>query len=148
MTRRRSVSEVSKIMSLVRARNTRPEQLLSKLMTSAGVRHQRHPRNLPGHPDFILRKVRVAIFVDGDFWHGRQWKIRGHSSLSAQFKNCPNRDYWVRKIQKNISRDRRVSRELRELGWSVIRCWERDLVRRPKYCVRRVLRALENEDGQ
>jgi DNA mismatch endonuclease Vsr len=148
MTPRRTNREVSRIMSLVHSRNTHPEQILSRALRRAGIRFRRQSRNLPGKPDFVLKNVQVAVFVDGDFWHGRQWRLRGLGSLAAQFKNCANKEYWLRKVQTNINRDRRVNRQLRNAGWKVIRIWERDLIRRPDYCLRRVANAMECRNGR
>jgi DNA mismatch endonuclease, patch repair protein len=104
-----------------------------------------HRSDLPGCPDFAFDRQRVLIFVDGDFWHGRQWKLRGLPNLASQFERCRNRKYWVEKIERNISRDRSNSRRLRRLGWAVLRVWESDLRKRPEVSLSRVVRALERE---
>ena len=96
-----------------------------------------------GKPDLVFRQRKVAVFVDGDFWHGRQWKNRGFPSLQAQMRGIHNRRYWVDKIERNVARDQRVNRTLRRLGWSVIRVWESDLRKTPDRCILRIVRALE-----
>jgi DNA mismatch endonuclease (patch repair protein) len=145
---RRDPSAISKIMAAVRSQGTEPELLLRKALRTLGHRLHSHPPNVPGRPDFVFSKKKVAIFVDGDFWHGRQWRLRGLQSLDLQFSKSPNRDYWIKKITSNMRRDRRTSRRLRELGWRVLRLWERDIKLRPQYCLRRIHRAIERANGQ
>ena len=92
-----------------------------------------HPPNIAGKPDFAFEHVRVVIFVDGCFWHG--CPRCGHIPAT-------NRLYWAAKITRNRTRDQRVSRKLRTLGWSVIRIWECDLRNRPQACVLRIKRKI------
>lgn len=82
------------------------------------------------------------MFVDGDFWHGRQWRLRGLRSLQSQFRSTANRSYWVRKISGNIRRDARVTRQLRRMGWRVVRIWESELKFNIEGCIRRIARML------
>lgn len=130
-------------MQRVKSKDTNPELRLRSVLRRLGVCFSSHRSDLPGCPDFVLEGQRLVVFVNGDFWHGRQWKLRGLPSLSAQFRRCANRTYWIRKIKRNISRDESNARQLRNLGWSVLRVWESDLRRRPEVCVRRLIRALE-----
>src|SRR5947209_1053612 len=118
----RTKTEVSAIMRRVRSKGTTPELRLRKALRRLKFRFSSHRADLAGCPDFVFERRRVAIFVDGDFWHGRQWKLRGLPDLASQFERCRNRDYWLKKIQRNISRDRSNSRRLRRLGWTVLRC--------------------------
>lgn|SRR5208283_677349 len=90
-----------------------------------------HPNSVPGAPDFLLEKLRVAIFVDGCFWHG--CPRCGHVPKT-------NRAYWAAKITRNKSRDLRVTRKLREQGFRVLRIWECQLRISPEKCVSRILR--------
>jgi DNA mismatch endonuclease (patch repair protein) len=90
-------------------------------------------RDLPGKPDFVFAKARLAVFVDGDFWHGRDW-----ASRKAKLHMGANADYWIEKIEGNIARDRRNRAVLRRQGWRVLRCWESAVIRSPEACGRRV----------
>ena len=139
---RRDPTLVSRIMSSVRSKNTEPELVLKRYLRRLGKRFQCQPVGMPGRPDFAFPIHRVAVFVDGDFWHGRQWRLRGFRTLSVQFSSLRNRKYWVRKITSNMKRDARSTRQLRRLGWKVVRVWEHDLKSNPRRCVRRILRAL------
>lgn len=133
----------SRIMARVKSKGTGPEMQL--LITLRALKRQivLQSPDLPGKPDFIFPRERVAVFVDGDFWHGRQWKTRGLRSLASQFSHSKNRTYWIEKISRNIRRDRRVSRQLWKLRWHVIRLWESDLKIKPSWCVQRIKRILE-----
>ncbi len=122
----------SEVMSRIRGkRNLTTELKLVALFKAAGIRGWRRHLPLFGRPDFVFQKEKVVVFTDGDFWHGR-------------FPRRPasNADYWLKKIENNQRRDRKVSRKLRKGGWSVIRIWEDDLRKRPLYCVSRVARKL------
>jgi DNA mismatch endonuclease (patch repair protein) len=91
---------------------------------------------LPGKPDIVFVRQRLAIFCDGDFWHGRKWskdRIRLHAG--------PNASYWVEKIKGNIARDKRRNRELKQLGWKVLRVWESDIRKDPELVAKRTIAA-------
>ena len=122
--KRLSKAVVSKTMSAVKSVNTAPEILLRKTLWRMGLRYRLHAKNLPGKPDIVFAKSKVAVFVDGDFWHGRQWRLRGYKNLESQFDGVSNKPYWVEKIKRNMARDRKVNAELRKLGWRVVRIWE------------------------
>jgi DNA mismatch endonuclease, patch repair protein len=107
----------SKIMSSVRQRNTGPERLVRSLLHSLGMRFRLHRRDLPGSPDIVLPRHRIAIFVHGCFWHQ-------HRGCPKARKPSSNNDYWDRKLADNIARDRKKSAELRKLGWKVITIWQ------------------------
>jgi DNA mismatch endonuclease (patch repair protein) len=125
----------SYVMSRIRKRNTKPEILLRRALFAAGARGYRVHAKLPGRPDVVFSKARLAVFVDGCFWH--------------QCRKCgipvpqSNRAYWGPKLARNIARDRRNNRQLRALGWSVFHLWEHQVVRDPAACAARVLRRYE-----
>lgn len=123
-------------MSRVRTRDTAPEILLRKALWARGVRGWRlHPRRVVGKPDLAWVGRRVAVFVDGAFWHGHPDFYRGQSG-----------EFWDAKIEKNRLRDRRVDEELRAQDWTVVRIWDFEIERDPVGCARRVAEAL-TEDG-
>lgn len=115
-----------------RSKGTKIELLLGKMMWNAGIRYRKNDSSLPGTPDFTIRKARVAIFCDGEFWHGHNWEERKNDIKS-------NRDFWYAKIERNIERDRRVNEELRNMGWKVFRFWENDIRHEPDVCLRDIL---------
>jgi len=120
-------------------RDTTPELTLRKHLWAAGARYRLHDPDLPGRPDIIFRRARVAVFCDGDFWHGRNW-----TALRAKLIRGANPDYWLRKIGANIARDRRTSRALRTQGWTVVRLWESEILSDPDRCVRSISRAIRH----
>lgn len=118
-------------------KGTRAELLLRRALWAKGLRYRLHAKDLPGKPDILFRRQRLAIFVDGDFWHGRDWEQR-----RKKLKKGSNADYWLAKIGYNIERDKRNTTLLEGMGWTVIRMWETDLLRGPGIAVRKILGAL------
>jgi DNA mismatch endonuclease (patch repair protein) len=110
-------------MSAVRSRDTRPELLLRSRLWHRGMRY-RLRSTLPGKPDIVFPRPRVAVFVDGDFWHGNAWQARRLPSFEAQFDHMSNADFWRKKITSNMLRDERVNAELTASGWTVYRVFE------------------------
>ncbi|MGI8527250.1 MAG: DNA mismatch endonuclease Vsr [Pseudolabrys sp.] len=122
----------SRVMSRIRGRDTGPERAMAELLANTGLMVEAQARDLPGRPDFVLREHRIAIFVDGAFWHGWRFPAWRHK-LSEQ---------WEIKIEGNRNRDRRNHRALRRKGWTVIRCWDFHLDRNPDLCRERVLKSV------
>ena len=121
-------------MSRVRTRDTQPELALRHHLSAAGIRGYRlHRRDVLGKPDVAWLSRKVAVFVDGAFWHG-------HPSA---FKTGQSGAFWDRKISGNVERDVTVSASLREAGWTVLRFWDFEVARDPEGCVRRVRTVLE-----
>lgn len=118
-------------MSRVRAKNTKPETTLRSALHLRGLRFRIHRKDLPGSPDIVFPRHKIAIFIDGCFWHG---------CPKHGVRPSTNQKFWVDKIEANRKRDKIASRELRKLGWKVIRIWEHDVKRN----VSRVLRSIES----
>ena len=107
-------------MSRIRGRSTSIEVALQKALWHRGVRYRKNYTKVPGSPDIAIVRHRIAVFCDGEFWHGRDWEHKRDS-----FKR--NRDFWVTKIEKNMARDQRRNQELAQLGWHVLRFWETEI---------------------
>jgi DNA mismatch endonuclease, patch repair protein len=118
-------SSYAKKMS--RSSDTVHERILRASLWKRGLRYRKNVRTLPGKPDIVFPRERVAVFCDGDFWHGRHWR-----RLSSKLQEGANPSYWTQKIKTNRSRDRRVVRLLRKKGWNVIRIWETDIRQDPE----------------
>lgn len=105
-------------MSHIKGKDTKPERMLRKALWEKGLRYRLHARKLPGKPDLVFAGARVAVFIDGCFWHG----CPQHGKLPAT-----NREFWQAKIYRNIERDREVSAALQQQGWKVLRFWQHEL---------------------
>lgn len=116
------------------SKDTKPELILRRVLWRRGIRYRLHNRKLPGTPDISIMKYRVAVFVDGSFWHGRDYKGEPFTKT--------NQDFWERKIQRNIDRDDRVEEDLLEMGYSVIRIWDTDVVKNPEKAADEVEQAV------
>ena len=130
-----------RVMQSNRARDTKPELALRRELHARGVRYRLHPGDVVGRPDIVLRGLRLAVFVDGDFWHGNRWRLRGLARLEDDFHN--NRDFWVAKITRNVQRDREVNQRLADDGWTVLRVWESDVLRDVAAAADRVQEAID-----
>lgn len=126
----------SRLMSRVRQYDTAPEMLLRRALWSAGLRYRLRPSpKLPGSPDLVFTKAKIAVFVDGCFWHG--CPIHGTQPKS-------NVEFWRRKIARNQERDGQVDNKLTLLGWRVARMWQHEIEKDVTICVDRIL-SLINE---
>ncbi len=131
-----SKAQRSRHMALVRGRNTGLElaflRLVSAELYPLGYRYRKHCRNVFGTPDIVFAKFKLAVFIDSDFWHGRNYK-----RLAARMT-----PFWREKIERNMERDRQVSRKLRRQGWSVLRFSEGEIKNRPSSAIERIKRKL------
>lgn len=125
----RDPAVTSRIMAAVKGKNTEPELLLRRALHRRGLRYRLHDKRLPGCPDMVFASARVAVFVDGDFWHGYGWRERGFSSFEAQFDNHRDPARWRTKIARNMERDVEVNTDLGRLGWNVVRVLESEIRR-------------------
>ena len=117
----------SRAKKMNRAQDTAHERTLRKLLWQGGLRYRKNVKALPGKPDIVFTTGRVAIFCDGDFWHGRYWQ-----QLSRKLSTGANPSYWLHKIESNRQRDRRTDESLRKAGWTVLRFWETDILGDPE----------------
>ncbi len=105
-----------------KSKGTKPELALAKAMWALGLRYRKNSGSIFGNPDFSFKKYKVAVFVDGEFWHGKDWEQR-----KAEIKG--NREFWIAKIERNIQRDMEVTGCLKAEGWAVLRFWSNDVVK-------------------
>ena len=121
-----------KIMSAVKSKDTKPELMLRKELWKRNLRYRKNYKKIPGKPDIVFTRARLAVFCDGDFWHGHNWAIRGYGSLENELQRYSKQ--WADKINRNIQRDERINRQLEALGWQVLRIWESDIKTDIKRC--------------
>ena len=120
-----------KNMSHIRSKDTKIELLLRKELWKRGYRYRKHYKALPGNPDIVFTKYRIAIFCDGEFFHGKDWEI-----LKPRLEKSNNSDYWVNKISRNRQRDDEINKRLLFEGWTVIRFWGKDIKNNLDECVK------------
>nr|VFJ66882.1 MAG: T/G mismatch-specific endonuclease [Candidatus Kentron sp. DK] len=131
MTDRLTPEQRRRCMSRVRGRNTKPEVLLRRVLWAQGARYRLHAK-LPGRPDLVFRGKRLAVFVDGCFWHG----CPIHGEIPAS-----NRAFWEKKLGDNVVRDRRTDAILAEMGWRVFRVWTHEIQKDVAAVAERVMAA-------
>lgn len=127
--------QTARRMSRVKLKGGNAERLLGRTLWRSGIRYRRNLRGLPGSPDLALTKHQIAVFVDGEFWHGKDWAQR-RERLQR------NRDYWIEKIEENMARDRRDEARLRAMGWTVLRFWEKEVLKDVEGCASEVVQAI------
>ena len=125
-----------KNMQHIHAKDTRAEVMLRKTLWQKGVRFRKNFRLLPGTPDIAITKYRIAIFVDGDFWHAH-----GHEENPGE-QIQTNKSFWTKKLKRNVERDKEVNEALLERGWIVLRFWESDIKRNLSKCVEEIMQYL------
>lgn len=121
----RSEEITHRIMASIKQADTEPELMLRKALWKRGLRFRKNFKQLPGKPDVVFTRAKIAVFCDGDFWHGHNWALRGLSSLDEELLGYS--DFWREKILHNIERDKTVTEMLKNDGWCVIRFYESDI---------------------
>lgn len=119
-----------KNMKHIKAKDTAIEVILRKALWERGYRYRKNYKGLPGHPDIVLTKYKIVIFCDGEFFHGKDWE-----KLKVRLKKSNNSEYWIAKIVRNMERDEEVNKQLRTLGWSVLRFWGKDIKKDVNGCI-------------
>lgn len=119
-------------MLAVKASGSNIEVCLGKALWAEGIRYRKQCKKLPGKPDFVIIKYKIAIFCDSHFWHGYKWKDR-------KYDHKTNINFWIKKLERNIQRDKEVNAKLKKKGWKVIRFWEHEIKTSVERCVNKVL---------
>ena len=120
------------VMSRIRGRGTGIDLRMGRILAGLGIKFDEYP-NMTGNPDFASRRLKIAVFCDGDFWHGYDYSTG----------RIPRQKFWREKIERNMRRDRYVTRRLRREGWSVLRFWEHDIDGNPAKCAGRLRRKID-----
>jgi DNA mismatch endonuclease, patch repair protein len=134
-----TTAATSAMMKAVRKKDSLPELILRRLLWKARIGYRLQADDLPGCPDIVIRKYKLAIFVDGDFWHGLNWPAKKEALKR-------NREFWVAKIENTIQRDAAISLILVRAGWKVVRFWEKQVRNNPDECLRQVYLMIHGED--
>ncbi|MFV0565614.1 MAG: very short patch repair endonuclease [Flavobacteriaceae bacterium] len=129
----------SKLMGKIRSKNSKPELIFRKALWAKGVRFRVNNKTLPGKPDISIKKYRLAIFIDGEFWHGYNWNER-KPKLKA------NKNFWIPKIERNMQRDNEVNQALTDMGYTVFRFWCNAVKTQLHKCINDVLVYIDTGD--
>ena len=112
----------SKIMSKIKGKDSKPELLLRKALWAKNIRFRIHDSTLPGRPDIVIKKYKLAIFIDGEFWHGYNWE-------KVKQRLQSNKAFWVPKIERNMQKDRISTNQLKEMDYIVFRFWSEEVIK-------------------
>ena len=118
-------------MKYIHSKDTRIEVTLRKALWAKGYRYRKNYRKLPGSPDICILKYKIAIFCDGEFFHGKDWSLLRPNLLKGN-----NGEFWVDKIEKNIKRDDETDKKLLYLGWTVLHFWGQEILKNTDECVK------------
>ncbi len=127
----------SKNMRSIKNKDTKIEIALRKALWKKGYRYRKNYDKLPGKPDIVLTKQKIAIFCDGDFFHGRDWEV-----LRPRLEKSNNSEFWISKISRNRERDNEINKRLLFEGWTVIRFWGTDIKKHPDECLKVIEEAI------
>jgi DNA mismatch endonuclease (patch repair protein) len=135
-----TTEERSRHMSKIKGKNTKPELAFRKALTASGIRYRVNYKKLPGNPDISNKTRRFVVFIDGEFWHGYNWKEK-KQRIKA------NREFWIPKIERNMQRDRENNQKLERMGFKVFRFWEHEIKKDLERCLAQVMEHIENDDS-
>lgn len=129
----RSAADISKNMSKIHSKDTSIELLLRKALWAKGLRYRKNYKALPGSPDIVITRYKIAIFCDSEFFHGKDWEI-----LKLRLEKGKNPDYWIKKIERNRARDWENDKKLLLLGYTVLHFWGQDIAKHTEECLKTI----------
>lgn len=119
-----------KNMQHIRGKDTTIEVILRKALWARGYRYRKNYKRIPGSPDIVLTKYKIAIFCDGEFFHGKDWEV-----LKPRLEKSNNSEFWIKKISRNLERDDEINKKLLSMGWTVIRFWGNEIKKNTDECL-------------
>ena len=120
-----------KNMQHIRGKDTTIEVILRKALWARGYRYRKNYKRIPGSPDIVLTKYKIAIFCDGEFFHGKDWEV-----LKPRLEKSNNSEFWIKKISRNLERDDEINKKLLSMGWTVISFWGNENKKNTDECIR------------
>lgn len=120
-----------KNMKNIKSKDTKIEVVLRKELWHRGYRYRKNYNELPGKPDIVLTKQKIVIFCDSEFFHGKDWEV-----LKPRLEKGNNANYWLKKIERNITRDQEINQQLNFLGWIVVRFWGKEILNNTDECIK------------
>lgn len=133
----RDEKTTSKIMKKIKSTNTSIEVKLRKALWNRGYRYRKNYKELPGTPDIVIIKYKIAVFCDSEFFHGKDWE-----KLKVRLEDGKNPNYWIKKIERNRKRDMNNDKKLFSLGWTVIHFWGSDIMKNTEKCIKAIEEAI------
>ena len=130
-----SPEQRKKNMQAVRSSGSVIETTLGKALFAQGLRYRKNDKTVFGKPDFTFKKIKIAIFVDSEFWHGKNWE-------KNKLDHKSNKEFWINKIEGNIRRDKKVNYYLKKEGWKVLRFWGKDIINNLDKCTKKIISAI------
>lgn len=127
----------SKNMKNIKSSDTKIEIMLRKALWNKGYRYRKNVKSLPGKPDIVITKYKIAVFCDGEFFHGKDWEL-----LREKLETSNNGEFWIKKISRNIEHDDEVDKELTYMGYTVLRFWGKDIKQHIDDCVQAIEEAI------
>jgi DNA mismatch endonuclease Vsr len=121
----------SKVMQAIKAKDSKIETMLAKALWAKGYRYRKNYSKVIGKPDIVFSSLKIAVFCDSEFWHGKDWEKKKYEIKS-------NQSFWHAKIEKNIERDKAVTANLNKNGWIVLRFWGKDIEKSLSKCLRKI----------
>ena len=132
---RHSKEQRRKNMQAVKSKGSKIEIIFGKALWKKGLRYRKNVKDIFGKPDFAIKKYKVAVFCDSEFWHGRDWYEK-----KSEIKS--NKEFWYNKIERNIERDKEVNIKLNEERWIVLRFWEKEIIKKTDECIQKVVNSV------
>ena len=130
-----------KNMRAVKNKGSKIERMLGKSLWEKGYKYRKNDKTVFGNPDFTFKKLKIAIFCDSEFWHGKNWEIKMHEHKS-------NIEFWHKKIERNIERDKIVNEELLKTGWKVLRFWGKEIEKNLNSCINEIENAIKERRNE
>lgn len=138
MVDRLTPEQRKKNMIAVKSKGSKIELIFESLLLKSGFEYYKNYTKVFGTPDFVISKYNIAIFIDSEFWHGKNWGIRKYDHKS-------NKKFWIKKISKNIERDVLVNKILKKNGWAVLRFWGNDVIKNSNYCILKLITVINDK---
>jgi DNA mismatch endonuclease Vsr len=133
-----SESQKNKNMQAVKSKGSKIETMLGKELWKSGYRYRKNDKTVFGKPDFTYKGLKIAVFCDSEFWHGKNWEERKHEHKT-------NKEFWHNKIERNIKRDIEVNKKLQQEGWKVFRFWGNEIMKNPQECAAQVIESITDK---
>ena len=129
----------SKNMRAIKGKNTKMELVLAKALWAQGIRYRKHDKSVFGIPDLSIKRIKIAIFIDSEYFHGKDWETN-------KYRIKTNRDFWWKKIEGNQKRDSVVNKILVDKGWKVLRFWSQDVHKNLNICINKILSEINSRN--